>query len=85
MEDATDKFARQLIEADGIYPEYAAWLNGRSADQWKTTDVAEEIQDFGTIQWNGRPLDGIIVKTIVTQQNRILGKNERCVLRLRLS
>jgi hypothetical protein len=74
--DAKDKFAP--IEADGVYPEYVAWLKTRSADQWKTTEVTtEEIQDFGTIQWNGRPLDAIIVEIKVTQRNRILGKNDQ--------
>jgi hypothetical protein len=39
------------------------------------------VADFGTAQWQARPLDVVVVKTIVHQKNRILGKYEdRCYM-----
>jgi len=63
--------ARRDIEA--FFPHYATWLDKRSADRWETTGVTSDIADFGIIQWNGRPLDGVIIKTLVMQKNRIQG------------
>ena len=59
-----------------MFPAFASWLNRRFDDQWETTDVLSEIADYGKVQWNGRILDGIIVKTTVTQKNRIKGAYE---------
>jgi hypothetical protein len=33
--------------------------------------------DFGTVDWNGRDLDAVIVKTVVQQKNRVLGQYSR--------
>jgi hypothetical protein len=59
-----------------LFPAFASWLSRRFDDQWETTEVLSEIADYGKVQWNGRILDGIIVKTTVTQKNRIKGAYE---------
>ena len=59
-----------------LFPNYLNWLNGRFADQWDTYNVISDVADFGTVQWDHRPLDAIVVKTVVQQKNRILGKYE---------
>jgi hypothetical protein len=71
----TDK-SRKAVETQGPFPAFASWLNRRFDDQWETTDVVSKIGDYGKVQWNGRILDGIIVKTTLTQKNRIRGAYE---------
>lgn len=64
-----------------VFPTYSNWLNERFADQWETFNVGSDVADFGTVQWERRPLTAIVVKTIVQQKNRILGKyDSRCYL-----
>ena len=71
---------RPVNNAD-LFPSYSNWLNRRFADQWETFNVSSDVADFGTVQWERRPLDAVVVKTIVHQKNRILGKyEERCYL-----
>jgi hypothetical protein len=36
--------------------------------------VNVELEDFGTVQWQNRTLDAIIVKSTIDQMNPILGK-----------
>jgi hypothetical protein len=43
---------------------------------WETFNVTSDVADFGSVQWNGRPLDAIIVKSVIQQKNRVLGKYE---------
>jgi hypothetical protein len=65
----------------GIFPLYGDWLRGRFVDRWETFNVSSDVADFGAMQWHGRPLDAVVVKTVVQQKNRILGKYEdRCYL-----
>ena len=71
---------RPVNNAD-LFPSYSIWLNRRFADQWETFNVSSDVADFGIVQWERRPLDAVIVKTIVHQKNRVLGKyEERCYL-----
>jgi uncharacterized protein len=73
-------FNRSVKNAS-LFPVYDDWLKGRFIDRWETFNVTSDVADFGAIQWHGRPLDAIVVKTIVQQKNRILGKyEERCYL-----
>jgi tetratricopeptide (TPR) repeat protein len=65
--------ARRATETQQSFPVFSAWLNRRFDDQWEITDIASEIFDFGTVQWNGRVLDGIIVEATVKQKSRIEG------------
>jgi hypothetical protein len=67
---------KRLNDNNDFFPNYSNWLNRRFADQWETFNVSSDVADFGTVQWNGRPVDAIIVKSVVQQKNRILGKYE---------
>jgi len=72
---------KRPVEDANLFPAYSKWLNERFGDQWQTFNVASEVADFGTVQWEQRPLDAIVVKTIVQQKNRILGKyDKQCYL-----
>jgi tetratricopeptide (TPR) repeat protein len=70
------KTQQRVFEAERSFPEYLRWLNRQLADQWETMDVQSVVNDFGVVQWNGRPLDGVIVKTTVKLRNRPLGTYE---------
>jgi hypothetical protein len=70
------KTQQRLFEAERLFPEYLNWLNKQLAAQWETMDVQSEVNDFGVVQWNGRPLDGVIVKTTVKLRNRPQGAYE---------
>lgn len=74
--NAVEKAERRSVEAERLFPQYSAWLNKRVADQWETAEVTSNIDDFGVVEWNGRSLDGVIIKTMVKQRNRIRGANE---------
>ena len=72
---------KRAVENADLFPTYSNWLDQRFADQWETFNVNSDVADFGITQWEDRPLDAVIVKTIVHQKNRILGKYEdRCYL-----
>jgi hypothetical protein len=65
----------------GFFASYSNWLNARFADQWETYNVNSDVADFGTVQWDRRPLDAVIVRSVVQQKNRILGRYEdRCFM-----
>jgi uncharacterized protein len=65
---------KRLDDVDHRFPTYLNWLNKRFSDQWDTFNVTSDIADFGTVQWKGRSLDAIIVKSTIQQKNRILGQ-----------
>lgn len=74
IHDLVRKLAEKRLRDDSQFPSYSNWLNMRFADQWETYNVSSDVADFGTVQWNNRPLNAIIVKSIIQQKNRILGK-----------
>ena len=57
--------------------DYSNWLNRRFADHWETFEVTSDVADFGIVQWSGRPLDAIMVKTVIQQKTRLLGQYAR--------
>jgi peptidoglycan hydrolase-like protein with peptidoglycan-binding domain len=80
MNDVAD-FVKDLAEkrkndTGGFFASYSNWLNSRFADQWETYNVNSDVADFGTVQWDRRPLDAVIVKAVIQQKNRILGRYE---------
>ena len=71
----------RIVDANNFFRHYSKWVKVRSDDQWETFNVSSEVADFGTVQWNGRPVDAIIVRSVIQQKNRILGKYEdRCFM-----
>ena len=81
VEFVKDLAEKRKNDPRGFFASYSNWLNARFADQWETFNVTSDVADFGTVQWNGRALDAIIVKSIIQQKNRILGKyDDRCYM-----
>jgi hypothetical protein len=67
---------KRLDDTNGFFLSYSNWLNKGFQDEWETFNVSSDVADFGTVQWSGRPVDAIIVKSVIQQKNRILGKYE---------
>ena len=57
------------IDKSGAFTTYSTWLNKRFAEQWETYSVSSGVADFGTVQWNGRSLDAIIIQSLIQQKN----------------
>jgi hypothetical protein len=58
------------------FPAYSSWLNDRATEGWETYNVTSDVSDFGTVNWDGRKLDAVLVKSVVQQKNRVIGKYE---------
>ena len=72
---------KRLMKDANLFPGYSRWLEQRFADQWEIFSVSSDVADFGQVQWQGRPLDAVVAKTIVHEKNRIIGRYEdRCYL-----
>jgi hypothetical protein len=67
-------FPRKAGETEGTFRDFSNWLNQQFDDQWETTDVRSDIDDYGTVQWNNRNLEGIMVRVTISQKNAIQGK-----------
>ena len=76
-----DLAEKRTNDTTGFFRSYATWLNSQFADQWETYNVNSEVADFGTVQWNRRPLDAVIVRSVIQQKNRILGRyDDQCFM-----
>jgi uncharacterized protein YecT (DUF1311 family) len=67
---------KKIVDTEHLFEPYSSWLDGRFAEKWETYGVNSEVADFGTFQWKGRTLPAVVVKTIINQKNRNLGKYE---------
>lgn len=71
----------QGINVESPFPEFIHWNTGLARDDWKATDVTSEVQDYGSVNWKGRSLDGIVVKTTVRMASAERGQyKEECFL-----
>ncbi|TPJ22578.1 peptidoglycan-binding domain-containing protein [Mesorhizobium sp. B2-8-3] len=69
------------ISMETLFPDFAKWNAGLSQDNWKPMDVTSEIQDYGTVNWKGRSLDGIVVKVTVKMASAERGQyKDECFL-----
>jgi hypothetical protein len=69
------------INMESLFPDFAKWNAGLSQDNWKPTDVTSEVQDYGTVNWKGRNLDGIVVKATVKMASAERGQyKDECFL-----
>jgi hypothetical protein len=68
-----DGTRRRARETEGTFPYFSNWLNKRFDDQWETTEVRSDVEDYGTVQWKDRNLEGVIVRASISQKNAIQG------------
>ena len=59
---------KRAVENANLFPTYSKWLDRRFADQWQTFNVSSDVADFGVVQWEQRPIDAVVVKTILHQK-----------------
>lgn len=78
----TDKAnASSGINMDTLFPDFSKWNAGLSQDNWKATEVTSEVQDYGTVNWKGRNLDGIVVRATVKMASAERGQyKDECFL-----
>ena len=73
--------------AKSEFPGIADWYRGRVADGWEVfaVDFAsdhdlnhgdDEVDDYGTADWDGRPLETVFTDIVIWTKNRLLGKKE---------
>ncbi|MGO9417967.1 hypothetical protein, partial [Roseiarcus sp.] len=54
------------------YPDYAAWLAEMKADRWEIMTTDSDVQDYGTSDFKGRPLDTAFARVTIRLKNAIL-------------
>ena len=60
------------------YPDYAAWLAEMKADHWEIMTTDSDVQDYGTSDFKGRPLDTALARVKIRLKNAILGEYKDC-------
>jgi hypothetical protein len=69
------------INIQTLFPEFAKWSAGLAHDDWKATDATSEVQDYGTVNWKGRNLYGIVLKATVKMASAERGQyKDECFL-----
>ena len=76
VQDFIQKLAQNRT-IDNRFPAFSSWLAQRFAEQWETFQISSDVADYGTAQWNGRALEAVMIRSIVQQKNRIIGKYSR--------
>jgi hypothetical protein len=67
------------VQGGDFFPGYLDSMSRRLADHWETFDVNSEVADYGMVQWEHRSIEAIVIKSVIHQKNRILGKyDDRC-------
>lgn len=56
------------------YPDFAAWLAATKADHWEIMTTDSDVQDYGTSDFKGRPLDIAFARVTIRLRNPILGE-----------
>ena len=47
---------KRRVDNDELFSGYSDWLNKRFSDQWETFGLNSDVDDFGRVQWENRPL-----------------------------
>ena len=72
--DVTSWGQDQRGSAGVDYPTYAAWLAEMKADHWEIMSTDSDVQDYGTSDFKGRPLDTAFARVKIRLKNAILGE-----------
>jgi hypothetical protein len=75
--------------AKSEFPALADWYRSRTAGGWEVVAVDfafnhEEVADYGTADWEGRPLETVFTNIDIWTKNRLLGKKESSCWKLGL-
>ena len=47
------------------------------ADGWEYVALDDQIADYGTADWKGRPLEVVFTDVSISMKNRLLGENKK--------
>jgi hypothetical protein len=72
--DVTSWGQDQRGRAGVDYPTYAAWLAEMKADHWEIMTTDSDVEDYGTSDFKGRPLDTALARVKIRLKNAILGE-----------
>jgi len=72
--DVTNWAQSQKGPVGAEYPDYAAWLAEMRADHWEIMTTDSDVQDYGTSDFKGRPLDTAFARVAIRLRNPILGE-----------
>lgn len=70
--------------ATGAFPELASWYLNDVRDGWEYVSANNEIEDFGTADWKGRPLEVVVADVSIEMKNRSLGEKKVACFRVGL-
>lgn len=78
LDEAAKTQAPSEVDIAALFPEFARWHQELGQDAWKATDVVPSVGNYGTVNWKGRNLEAIIIKTVVKMASAERGeyKNE---------
>jgi hypothetical protein len=62
--------------ANSEFPELATWYRNRTADGWEFVAIDQQVTDYGTADWKGRPLDVVFTDISISMKNRLLGEKK---------
>ena len=57
-----------------LFPAFHRSIGERRGNQWEFVKLETQIEDYGTVDWKGRKLEGVLVRLVVNEKNRILGE-----------
>lgn len=64
-----------------LFPRFAEWRREQISGGWEFSDRHAELLDFGLADWEGRRLEGIVIRLHLTARNPALGAyQERCLV-----
>jgi hypothetical protein len=62
--------------AKSQFPNLAKWYGNRRTEGWEFVSQDNQITDYGTVDWKGRPLDAVFTDDSISMKNRLLGENK---------
>ena len=63
----------QRGSAGADYPTYAVWLAEMKTDRWEIMSTDSDVEDYGTSDFKGRPLETAFAQVKIRLRNAILG------------
>ena len=78
---STNRGLDSAVKANSFWNNLPNWYSDNLLKGWEFDRMVSEPDDYGTVQWNGRELEGIVSKLVVYMRNADLGQySETCWL-----
>lgn len=63
--------------AKSKFPELANWYFDFRRNGWEFVALDDQVSDYGTVDWKGRPLETAFANVLISMKNRILGEKKK--------